>query len=55
MQTCILIVDDEARIRMLISKYAAFEGYSTDEAENGLQAVEMCQKKDHAVCTRGGV
>lgn len=49
MQTCILIVDDEARIRMLISKYAAFEGYSTDEAENGLQAVEMCQKKDYGL------
>ena len=35
----LLIVDDEARIRALIAKYAAFEGYETDEAENGMQAV----------------
>ena len=39
----ILIVDDEERIRSLISKYAAFEGYETDEAENGMQAVEKCR------------
>ena len=38
----LLIVDDEARIRALIAKYAAFEGYETDEAENGMQAVEKC-------------
>ena len=31
----LLIVDDEARIRALIAKYAAFEGYETEEAENG--------------------
>ena len=41
----ILIADDEARIRTLIAKYAAFEGYLTEEAENGMQAVEMCRKK----------
>ena len=39
----LLIVDDEARIRALISKYAAFEGYETEEAENGMQAIEMCR------------
>ena len=39
----ILIVDDEERIRSLISKYAAFEGFETDEAENGMQAVEKCR------------
>ena len=40
----LLIVDDESRIRALIAKYAAFEGYETEEAENGMQAIEMCRK-----------
>ena len=40
----ILIVDDEARIRALIAKYAVFEGYSTEEAENGMQAVDLCAR-----------
>ena len=39
----LLIVDDEARIRALIAKYAAFEGYETDEAETGMQAIEKCR------------
>ena len=43
----ILIVDDEARIRTLIAKYAAFEGYATDEADNGMQAVEKCREKTY--------
>ena len=40
----LLIVDDESRIRSLIAKYAAFEGYTTEEAENGMQAIEMCRQ-----------
>ena len=40
----LLIVDDESRIRSLIAKYASFEGYETEEAANGIQAVEMCRK-----------
>ena len=40
----ILIVDDEKRIRELIAKYAAFEGYEFAEAENGMQAVEIAQE-----------
>ena len=43
----LLIVDDEARIRALISKYAAFEGFETEEAENGMQAVEKCREKKY--------
>ncbi|MBQ6506989.1 MAG: response regulator transcription factor [Clostridia bacterium] len=43
----LLIVDDEARIRSLIAKYAAFEGYIADEAENGMQAVEKCRGKKY--------
>ena len=45
--TTLLIVDDESRIRTLIGKYAAFEGYQVEEAENGMQAVEMCRKKHY--------
>ena len=40
----LLIVDDEKRIRALIAKYASFEGYETEEAENGMQAIEMCRQ-----------
>ena len=43
----LLIVDDESKIRSLIAKYAAFEGYETEEAENGMQAVEMCRNKHY--------
>ena len=45
----ILIVDDEERIRAVIRKYAEFEGYETEEAENGMQAVEICRNKDFDV------
>jgi len=41
----ILIVDDEARIRELVKKYAQFEGYEVQEAENGMQAVELARKE----------
>ncbi len=43
----LLIVDDEAMIRSLIVKYAVFEGYETDEADNGMQAVEKCREKKY--------
>ena len=39
----ILIVDDEINIRELIKKYAKFENFEVDEAENGLQAIEKVQ------------
>ncbi len=39
----LLIVDDEQKIRGLIGKYAAFEGYEYAEAENGMQAVEIAR------------
>ena len=42
----ILVVDDEARIRELIRKYAVFEGYEVMEAENGMQAVEIARKQE---------
>ena len=41
----ILIVDDEANIRSLIRKYAAYEGYTADEAADGAEAIEKCRKR----------
>lgn len=43
----ILVVDDEARIRELIGKYLGFEGHRFHEAEDGMQAVEMCRTNDY--------
>ncbi|MBQ8235975.1 MAG: response regulator transcription factor [Clostridia bacterium] len=43
----LLIVDDESAIRTIIVKYATFEGYDTDEAENGMQALEKCKVNDY--------
>ena len=40
----LLVVDEEAKIRMLIRKYAEFEGHTVTEAENGMEAVELCRK-----------
>ena len=40
----ILVVDDEDKIRALIRKYAEFEGHTVTEAENGMEAVELCRK-----------
>lgn len=45
----LLIVDDEENIRKLIKKYADFEGYNTFEAQNGMEAVELCRKNDFAL------
>lgn len=39
----LLIVDDEAKIRELIAKYAVFEGYEYAEAENGMEAIEKAR------------
>ena len=40
----LLIVDDEPRIRELIRKYAAFEGYAVEEAANGMEAIDKCYR-----------
>lgn len=37
----ILMVDDEERIRDIVTQYLKFEGYTCEEAANGKQAVEM--------------
>ena len=41
----ILVVDDEARIRSIIKKYAEFEGHSITEAGDGMEAVRLCRKE----------
>ena len=40
----ILVVDDEEKIRVLIRKYAEFEGNTVTEAANGMEAVRLCRK-----------
>lgn len=42
----ILIVDDEKNIRNVIKEYAKFDGFETFEAEDGMEAVEMCRNND---------
>ena len=37
----ILVVDDEARIRTIIRKYAEFEGHEIIEAGDGMEAVRL--------------
>ncbi len=39
----ILVVDDEARIRSIIRKYAEFEGHTVTEAGDGMEAVRLCR------------
>ena len=41
----ILVVDDEEKIRLIIKKYAEFEGHTVTEAENGMEAVEICRRQ----------
>lgn len=43
----LLIVDDEDKIRELIKKYAEFEGYSVDEAQNGIEALKKVHKTEY--------
>ncbi|MBR2721878.1 MAG: response regulator transcription factor [Clostridia bacterium] len=43
----ILVVDDEARIRAIIRKYAEFEGHTVTEAGDGMEAVLLCRKNQY--------
>lgn len=40
----ILVVDDEQNIRNIVKKYAVFEGHEITEAENGMQAIQICRE-----------
>ena len=41
----ILIADDEAGIRTLVSKYAVFEGHTVVEAADGMEAIKLWRSK----------
>ena len=43
----LLVVDDESRIRELIRKYAVFEGYEVEEAADGMEAVNLCRRREY--------
>ncbi len=43
----LLIVDDEIKIREVLKEYAEFEGYLTDEAVDGMDAVRKCRENDY--------
>lgn len=45
----VLIVDDEARIRSIIKKYAEFEGHAVTEAADGMEAVRLCRSNDYDI------
>lgn len=47
--TKILIVDDEQKIREVIREYSEFNGYSADEASDGMTAVNMCKVNDYDI------
>lgn len=40
----LLIVDDEANIRAVVREYAQLNDYFVDEAENGLEALQLVKK-----------
>ena len=41
----LLVVDDEARIRSIVRKYAEFEGHTVTEAGDGMEAVSLCRRE----------
>ena len=41
-----LICDDEAGLRIVIKRYATFEGYEVAEASNGMEAVESFKENE---------
>ena len=43
----ILIVDDEKNIREVVREYAVLNGYETDEAEDGMQAMNMVAETEY--------
>ena len=41
----ILVVDNEEKMRVLIRKYAEYEGYEVEEAADGMSAIELCRQE----------
>lgn len=48
--TKILVTDDEEKIRAMIRKYAEHEGFLVEEAVDGMDAVEKCEKNTYDLC-----
>ena len=45
----ILIVDDEQKIREVLAEYAEFEGFESDQASDGMEAVLKCKQNDYDI------
>ncbi|MBO6263162.1 MAG: response regulator transcription factor [Clostridia bacterium] len=45
----ILIVDDEAKIREVLAEYAEFEGFESDQAADGMEAVSKCRQTNYDI------
>ena len=45
----ILIVDDEQKIREVLAEYADFEGFCSDQAQDGMEAVLKCKQNDYDI------
>lgn len=41
----LLVVDDEEKIRVLVRKYAEYEGYEVEEAADGMSTIELCRQE----------
>ena len=47
-----LIADDEEGIRQIIKEYCEFEGYTTDFAADGMDAVKKAKETDNRIYRR---
>ncbi len=47
LNTNILVVDDESKLRRVVSKYLEHEGYRVDEAQDGAHALMLIQSKKY--------
>jgi DNA-binding response OmpR family regulator len=45
----VLIVDDESKIREVIREYAEIEGYHVTEANDGMEALNLCKENDYDI------
>lgn len=45
----ILIADDEEKIREVLAEYAEFEGFESDQAADGMEAVNKCKNNDYDI------
>ena len=48
-KVALLIVDDEAPIRKLLAKVAERAGFDADVAQDGIEALEMMERKDYQI------